>query len=239
MTTDPGAVPRVPVWELAELAELVYEDWGKVRVALDARDMDLLAIWDRRGTQGMLTQARRLDGSTAWAAISFRGTEASKGSAIDLWRNLTRPWPVAWMGPGRCHAGYRNALSAIALDAAEMAKRVPSEIPLYVDGHSMGGGIGTEFVAWYGQAYPEWKLAGLVTTGATKALDARGCAAIRCPVHRLVMPGDFAPHWPPAWGLTHPSTQAPGEIRLTPPHWWPGPVSRHHAGRYAGAAREL
>ena len=82
--------------------------------------------------------------------------------------------------------------------------------------------------------------AGLVTTGAPKALDATGARAIRCPVHRLVMPKDFAPHWPPLVpGLVHPSTQQPGEILLTPPEWWRDPISRHHAGRYADAARAV
>ena len=231
--------PAVPVWELAALSELVYAPWGQVKVGLDALGMELLATWDKRGTQGMLTQAGRMDGSPAWAAITFRGTEASKIVLIDLWRNLTRPWPVAWDGPGRCHAGYRNALNAIKLPAAEMAKQVPSDVPLYIDGHSMGGSVGTEFAAWYGHIFPEWKLAGLVTFGAPKALDAEGAAAIRCGVHRLVMPGDPFPHWPPVLGLTHPSTQAPGKILLTPPNRWPGPVSRHHAGRYADAARAL
>ena len=222
----------LPAWDLAALSELVYAPWLEVERGLDALGADLVATWDKRGTQGMLTQTRRMDGSPAFAAITFRGTE-TQGSAIliDLWRNLTWPWPVAWMGPGRCHAGYRNALAAIAWPAAEAAKRVPSEIPLYICGHSAGGSIGTAFAAWYAETFPNWKLAGVVSFGAPKALDATAAAAVRCPVHRYVMPGDPFPYWPPVRGLVHASPA----IRLTPPDRWPGPLSRHDAGGYRRA----
>ena len=215
------AVPRL---ELARLSEIVYRPWGEAEQALKALGYSLKAIFDHRGTQGMLVHA------LAWASITFRGTEASRGDVRDILANLTWPWPLPWMGAGRVHSGYKDAFAMVACEAINMAKTVPPDLPLYVDGHSMGGDHATLFASYYGSTFPAWKLAGLVTYGAPKAVNRTAARAIACPISRYVIPWDFAPSWPPVFGLRHP---APA-IRL---NWTGGgnPLSRHDVENYITA----
>jgi pimeloyl-ACP methyl ester carboxylesterase len=112
-----------------------------------------------------------------------------------------------------------------------MAKKVPSKIPLYVAGHSMGAALATLYAAWYAHAYPKWKLAALVSLGSPKALNRTAAEAIKTPVKRFTIPMDFSPSWPPVLGLVHPGE----EIRLAPSGWWPGPISRHNVNGYVKA----
>lgn len=213
-----------PARALAGLSAIVYRPWDEAEQALNALGYTLKAIFDHRGTQGMLVHAE------TFASITFRGTEASRFDVRDVVANLTWPWPLPWMGEGRVHSGYKDAFAMIACEAIDMAKQVPSDLPLYVDGHSMGGALATLFASYYGSTFPDWNLAGLVTYGATKTVNRTAARAITCRKWRLVIPWDFAQGWPPVFGLTHPSPA----IRL---EWTGGgnPLARHDVENYITA----
>ena len=213
----------VPVLGLARLSGLIYEDWRSVDIALAAAGLADLGRFDHADTQAMLVQ------SPGWAALVFRGTEASRVRVLDLVANFG--FPVAWAGCGRAHSGYLRAFNRISFSARLMAEQGADEIPLYATGHSMGGCLATLFASWFYTEMPRYKLAGLVTFGAPKALDRAAAAAIACPIARYAIPLDFAQAWPPGWRLTHP---APA-IALRSAQRWPGPVSRHSVDNYVAS----
>ncbi len=211
---------------LVRLAALAYDDPRTVASgrALETLGMELVGEpFDHAGSQGMLVRGRDM------AAMVFRGTEA-KDSVRDLLSNFG--WPVRWVGPGRAHSGYVHHFSMIRYEARKRAELVPSDVPLYVAGHSMGGDMATPYAAWVGSGGPDdHKLHALVTFGSPKALSREACAAIGCEVRRFTNRHDFAPHWPPVLGLTHPEDS---QIEVDS-GGWPGWVSRHATDRYVEA----
>ena len=212
--------------DMAWLSALVYSDWPVVRRELRRFGFELRKVWDNGDTQGMLVYALGYE----WAAIVFRGTEASRVIREDILANFGEP--KAWPGRGKAHSGYAKALLKIAWPALQMAEQVSPDTPLYVAGHSMGGSLATLFAAWYARIFPAYKLAGLVTYGAPKALDQTAADSIKARVYRYVMPGDVAPRWPLSRSLVHPGKRV---VRLRAKNWWPGPFARHSAVGYAEA----
>ncbi len=206
----------------ARLSGAIYEEWPVFRQKALEIGFTVEDTWEHRETQGALVRGPEA------AAIVFRGTEASKARLRDLWSNFG--WPSAWAGQGLAHSGYARHLDKIALRVFEAANQVPSEIPLYLTGHSMGGAVASLAASLYYTVNPGWKLAGLVSFGAPKAMDRRACRAIGCAKWRFVNRYDFAPFWPPSVMLTHPGD----EIALDSGGWW-GPVSRHGVGKYIEA----
>ena len=211
--------------ELAWLAAEIYEDLVRFESIASRHGFEVAHTFDHAGTQAALVRDRNS------AAIVFRGTEASHWKMRDIFSNLTWPWPTVWQGAGRVHSGYRRHLSMIGHEALEMAEDVASETPLVVTGHSLGGAISTLFASWYYFDNPTYKLAGLVTFGAPKALDKVAARAIACPVRRYAVKGDFAPHWPPVVGLVHPVPAIP----LPPRNRVHGPLRRHTPETYTRA----
>lgn len=208
---------------LAKLCEAIYEDWPEVRVRTAALGFTVRETWDHADTQGML-----VDGPD-FSTIVFRGTEASKLKLRDLVSNLGHP--TGWMGTGLAHSGYVRHLDRIIIRVFDFARNVDPRIALYMTGHSLGGAIASLAASLYGTLQPDWKLAGLATFGAPKAMDKDAAAEILCPVARYTLPMDFAPWWPPSFRLTHPGHAT----RLKAQSWWPGPVSRHMISVYVEA----
>ena len=216
---------------LVRLSGLAYARPLDIQRGLDALGLRLVESFARNDTEALLVARLRQgyggQAGAEYAALAFRGTEATALHWRDLKSNLGIP--VRWAGEGRAHSGYVRHLAMIENQAVAMAEGVASEHPLYVTGHSMGGALATLFAAlWYALGR-NYRLAGLVTFGAPKALSQAAAAPIACPTLRVVNRFDFAPHWPPLI-LSHPN--APHRIDSG---GWPGPISRHAPGRYVEA----
>jgi pimeloyl-ACP methyl ester carboxylesterase len=222
--------PSCPARRLAVLSALIYlGDWNQVAHRVAALGGSLIAWRDHADAQAMFVMGGTVQGGDQCAAFVFRGTEASRAR----WRDLTDNLGTArrWSGAGRAHSGYLTGLERTRDAARAWAEKLPSAVPLYVTGHSMGGAIATLFASWYYREHPDDHLAGLVTFGAPKALDGEAAARIACPIHRYAVPLDFAQVWPPSWRLVHP---APA-IALRSALRWPGPVSRHSIENYVAS----
>jgi len=205
---------------LARLSGLAYERPLEFQRGLDHEGFRLVESYDKNDTEAFLVA------NETYAVLVFRGTEASRFHWRDLKSNLGIP--VRWAGRGRAHAGYDRHLSMIRNEVTAMAESVASETSLYVTGHSMGGALATLWAAFWYALERGYKLAGLVTFGAPKALTRAASAPIACPMLRVVNNYDFAPKWPPII-LSHPCPA----FRINS-GGWPGPVSRHSVGKYVG-----
>jgi pimeloyl-ACP methyl ester carboxylesterase len=223
-----AAIPAGTALRLAQCAALIYlPEWDQVAAGLGRLGAALIDHRDHADAEAMLAMAGPPE--IPWAAIVFRGTEASRARCRDIVDNLGTA--RRWAGAGRAHSGYLTGLERTRHEAWLWAEKLPGGLPLFVAGHSMGGAIATLFASWYFSVHAQVRLAGLVTFGAPKALDRAAAAAIACPIARYAIPLDFAQVWPPGWRLTHP---APA-IALRSARRWPGPVSRHSVDNYVAS----
>ena len=217
--------------DLAWLSAAVYLHLSAFERAVVMRDYIVIETFSHHGTEAALVS------NTKSAAIVFRGTEACNLRFRDIWSNATLPWPTVWQGAGRVHSGYRRHLNLVGFKALSYAEQVAEETPLYVTGHSLGGAIGTLFASWYyhdnRRRKTNYKLAGLITFGAPKAVDSAAATSILCPIRRYVVRGDWAPHWPPLLGFGHPTRQ----ITLDPAPRFHGLLERHNINGYVEALK--
>lgn len=206
----------------AILSGLIYEPWPTVRAGLAAMRLEMVCDpFDIMGSQGMLVLGRDA------AYMPFRGTEANKAKVSDILSNFG--WPREWVGKGKAHSGYATHFSYIRHPARAFAERIPTPIPLYATGHSLGGVLAMLYASWVGSGGPDdHKIARLITFGAPRGLDQIGVDAIKCEVWRVKNRYDFAPYWPPVpRSLTHPEPTIPINSG-----GWIGPVSRHGVDKY-------
>lgn len=218
-------------YDLAFLSAAIYEPLEVFERKIRPRGFVAVEGFSHCGTEASLVMAER------GAVIVFRGTEASNWKLRDLYSNFTWPWPTVWQGAGRVHSGYRRHLNLVGFKALSFAEQIANGAPLYLTGHSLGGAIATLFASWYyhdnrGRREP-YKLAGLVTWGAPKALDALAATSILCPIKRYVVQHDWAPHWPPLLGFGHPEKA----IVLAPAPGFAGCLARHDVRGYCEAIR--
>ncbi len=214
----------------ATLSRLIYEDWPVVKLGLQAMQMEMVCEpFDVMGSQGMLVIGRNR------AYLVFRGTKATEFSLFsppwfrEIGSNFGRP--TKWVGNGLAHSGYAKHFSYIRNPAREFAEKIPTPIPLFIIGHSLGGCLATDYASWVASGgKDDHKIAGLITFGAPKCLNEEALADIACPIFRFTNKYDFAPHGQPISGLTQPKNQ----IKINS-GGWPGPVSRHAAAKYQKA----
>ena len=135
---------------MSMLSGLIYEDWKDVHRMLAVQGLHMVGEpFNHSGSQGMIVAHNRMK----WAALVFRGTEASKGSISDILSNVG--FPVKWAGRGKAHSGYKKHFAMIRYEARQRAEQIPSLCPLYVTGHSMGGSLATMYASWVGSGSPQ------------------------------------------------------------------------------------
>ncbi len=212
----------------AFLSGLIYEDWDEVREGLDRIGFELIGEpFDVAGSQGMLVMNKR-PGNSPEAWLIFRGTSLNLS---DWWSNVG--WPVEWDGPGKIHSGYRRHFSYIRDPIRELAEKIPSPIPLYIAGHSLGGTQATAYASWINSGLPtDHKIMGLYTYGSPKVLNSVGVDAIIFSIDRVVNFLDPAPIHPMIPGLTH----TRGKHRINS-GGWPIPWRRHSVEQYIRTVR--
>lgn len=210
----------------AALSRDIYLDRIPFEMACVRMGLTPIEIFDHAGTQAAL--ARSSD--AAW--LVFRGTEATRLRIVDIAANILLR-PQLWSGNGLVHTGYAAALERVRDDARALAETVPSEVPLYVTGHSLGGALATLYAAWVTTDRKRGhRINALVTFGAPKAATRAALEPIgwHSRIRRYVMPLDPAPLWPPLM-FAH-----PGRAILLEPQcpWW-RPIRRHDVSGYAAA----
>lgn len=190
---DADAFDARVAWRLAEASALVYVDDAAYVEAALAR------VGARRVVcRGFVPEAKS---EAVFAAfddaswIVFRGTEPDdpRDFLTDLDVRLA-PFP----GGGRVHAGFLAALDDRGLYAALAADVAAAVGPVFVAGHSLGGGLallaGARFVAE--RVVPAERLR-VVTFGCPRAGDAAFAEAYPVRARRVVHGRDLVPSLPP------------------------------------------
>jgi hypothetical protein len=147
-----GEVEPANAYWAARFADMAYafDDEAQFRKAFQAVGLDVAEVIPfhagvaTRGTTGT-------DGFYARTAdagfLVFRGTQENIGDVIADIRFIPVPaGPLANnAGEGRAHAGFTNALNVVwgPLRDTLKARHGNGKLPLYVMGHSLGGGLAT------------------------------------------------------------------------------------------------
>lgn len=220
-------IPRQHVQIAAWLSRDVYLDGAELAATAADYHVTVEAFMEHGDSQVALCRSEIHGG----AFLAFRGTQPQVHHLQDILANLA-VYPSRWAGAGRAHSGYVAALERVRYRARMLAEQVPSEIPLYVTGHSMGGALATLYADWVSADVPDrHRLAGLITFGApspaTKAAHRPMLERVKT-VLRFTVPGDLAPLWPP-FLFAHPAPAS----RLPALTRWPDPLSRHQMRGYA------
>jgi hypothetical protein len=131
---NPGAVPRVNAWWMAEAALLSY--W---------KPADAIPIFQNAGLQAEFVEANATDTQcyVAWSAdhviAAFRGTEP------DEWPDVLTDVKIAqvpWIKTGQVHSGFAEALDDIWLKLSAKLDSLSGRA-IWFCGHSLGAALAT------------------------------------------------------------------------------------------------
>ncbi len=143
-------------WWLANAAQLAYFDKAQIKSELEKINMELVAFFEKNGSQGFLATENR------FAVLAFRGTEIDEFE--DTWTDIQFP-RVPFEPKGNVHSGFKKAFEQI-WDQVEK-KLVTLDalgIPCWYTGHSLGAALATLAAA-------RKKPAGLYTFGSPMVGD--------------------------------------------------------------------
>lgn len=178
--------------ERTERLERLLEDFAYdsaeamawLKADLKALDAELLATFDRDGTQAILVSAQ------PGLILAFRGTEAT--SLADIKADVDAV-SVPCPSGGRVHRGFRQAYDRVAGEL-QAALADHADRPLLICGHSLGGALAT--VAAKSLHHPAG-LAACYTYGSPRVGDADWVDGMKTPLYRMVNAADCVTLLPP------------------------------------------
>jgi hypothetical protein len=165
--------------------------WTQLEACLTAGRFQLVAAFNKDDSQAFLAV-----NPDEFAVLAFRGTANFGDWLIDL--NVGRIPLPGFPGVG-VHRGFWGAFEGSAGDiAAAVNAHVPSDLGLYITGHSLGGAL-----AQIASAVLERdNLAACYTFGSPRVATLDFDRDVKCPHYRLVNHWDVVPSVPPPspWG---------------------------------------
>ena len=199
-TLDEAAYQAVNAWWLAELSRLVYKQeddetedpahTGRRKNALKTAHLQEAQFFNSDvGTQCAVVTPEPGSGLDDFAVLVFRGTH----NLLD-WLTNVKVLPRAWDGPGKVHAGFRDAFESVWQAVDAFLDTIAG--PVFYTGHSLGGALATLAAA---RRAPQ----ALYTFGAPRTGDAAFARAlhtsgnIRVPTFRVVNNRDLVTRVPP------------------------------------------
>lgn len=175
-------------WIMAECSRLAYtlfeeENERKVLIEnLRPGGFELVDYFDGEGTQAYLAK------NDDFAVLAFRGTQK------DFQDILTDLMVRKYQNPDgtRTHRGFERALGYIRDDIEKAVKKLDSELPLYITGHSLGGALAT--IATLQLAGDD--IAACYTFGAPRVGNDEFSRNIKVPIYRVVNSTDIVARVP-------------------------------------------
>jgi triacylglycerol lipase len=171
---------------------------------LQAGGFSLVEVFNKDDTQAFLAL-----NPNEFAVLAFRGTTDFNDWVTNL--NAQKA-PLPGVAGVSVHRGFLSAFTCCRDQIVEAVNRnVPSDLGLYVTGHSLGGAL-----AQIASAVLERdNIAACYTFGSPRVGTANFDRQVKCPHYRLVNDWDIVPGAPPPWfnGYRH-----TGDPRLLTPH---------------------
>ncbi len=171
-------------WIMAECSRVAYvsfeDDLGALKQALTAGEFELVATFNKQGTQAFL--AMRDD----MAILSFRGTEKSSD---DIVTDMNLKFTETRMG--KVHQGFHLAYQEVHKEIESAVDKIKDR-PIYITGHSLGAALAT-IATWY---LDRDNLAACYTFGSPRVGDRHLDMKIKTPVYRVVNDADIVTNLP-------------------------------------------
>lgn len=115
----------------AEFSRLAYcADRAVLVSSLEHVRFELIAAFDRRGTEGFLARG------PAFSVLAFRGSDD-----LRAWITNLDARPAPWRGGGKVHHGFAEALDTVWPEVEAALRQAGS--PVLFTGHSLGAALAT------------------------------------------------------------------------------------------------
>lgn len=181
---------------LAKASQLAYSgDRNDVALQYGAWGFDQCQFYDRRGTQALIAKG------PAATLVAFRGTEPT---LLEDWlADLSfLQGPDPHFDNLEVHGGFRNALDMIwdtGVSGSSLASGIPTNIPVWFTGHSLGGALATLAAARWARSHMDMT-GGVYTFGSprvgSKAFAQAYDQLLYQRTFRFVHDADIVPRFP-------------------------------------------
>lgn len=183
--------------KLSLLAYVEFEDPAKKEVleaALECAGFSLKGVFKEADTEAFIAECQD------FVVLAFRGTTSQNDRKTDM-RVLQRMETV----PGhkrtvKVHQGFYDAFHMVGPQAHAALCETPSNKPIFLTGHSLGGALALVASAAYsGEDRLGSRIAAVYTFGAPRVGAKSFQDVVKAPHHRVVNHYDLVPNVPPSW----------------------------------------